>query len=225
MPTIGIYFDGIEYLIADSTLPHWGRCKNNTAVGVQIVLDREDANDVNATTAIRILKKPPLTIIVRPQGVDADKQYAENIPQGCVPFVRRKGNFTVKLKERQVQVHRSSIALSPAYAVTDYYAQGMTYNDDTVYFTEFLPPRGPMKKESTYVTLTRHRNYSQLHALNHLFDHNDINNICQTHVFKRYFKVLTQPDRDKDAEVQRMQEIYQRTRERHAALYSLYNAQ
>jgi len=96
MPLDMIYFKGIHYNFIGNTCPDLGFFKNQTCVGVAIVLDPREAPD-DVKKPVWQLMYPPLVIFVKPDGTNfgnlIDKQY--HIPSGCVPVHQSKQVFNV----------------------------------------------------------------------------------------------------------------------------------
>jgi hypothetical protein len=99
------------------------------------------------------LHRLPLAILVRFDGATFQ---LENLPQGVAPIHPTTSNFVWKpSKGGPVTVHRKSFPLTPAFAITDYNAQGRTMSP--VIIDLDIPPDRKVGFATTYVQLSRPR--------------------------------------------------------------------
>lgn len=225
IPRVGMFFEGIEYLITDCDAPLLKRTKNNTCVGLKLMLDpREPHVQADAPTpALRTLRYPPIGIVVKPRkALEHIAIHPPPIPHGCLVISQCKRTYPPEGLTRSIQMERTGIPLYPAYAITDYCSQGQTYGDDRMHFTDWaVPETGSMKKESGYVTLTRYRSPDQMHALRPLVEENET--IDKSRATARYTALLQTRNLDKEAEMRRLMQLAHDTKERYAAIRNIYS--
>ena len=182
IPTYGFFFVGMEYVFSSTTNPqvHW--VNNNKAVAHGIILDpREPPDDL--TKPIRQLRYPPIAIIAKPSGPAMGRLY-ENpcIPEGCILVAPTTfgSKITIKLPTptlaqthgqtiTKVSFKRKGFPLSPAYCVTDYWAQGVSFKDDCWICHLAPPPDGFFQRASLFVALTRYGKWSHVKTLTPLW--------------------------------------------------------
>jgi adenylate kinase len=226
IPTVGMFMPGMDYLVTDSKAPLIGRKKNALAQGVAIYLDaHEPPNQATAHDPVRILQYPPAAIVVKPRGAIEHLQIHEApVPPGCLIFTKQTETFTLAgVRAGTIDIKRTGIPISPAYAISDYCAQGQTYGRNKMYFTDFeIPQNGSLKRESGYVTLTRHRQMEQVNALTPLIPQGK--QPKDAPCFGTYLDKLRQPNPAKEAELRRLEQLRQSTEQRHAPLFALYRA-
>jgi hypothetical protein len=226
IPGINIFFNGILYLLSDNDAPALGRVNNNTAVGVKLILDpREPAiTTEQRASPVHYLRFPPAAIIVAPSApnpvnVRLDSGTDLGMPPGAVAIQPIKMTFMFKTHPHKPKITRTGFRLSPGYAVTDYYVQGVTLPTDEMWFTDFrVPADNRMKKETGYVAATRYRSLDNLFSLTPLF--NDGVNIRKTEIFKKYKRVLTAANQDRAADLARLADEAAATKARLGPLYA-----
>lgn len=120
------------------------------------------------------LKRPPIAVYVKPLGVvvsDAAWQTMQasfpGLPQGCVPITPQwTPSFAVQVFMKHagggpevsthVNVRRFGINLDDAYAVTDYYCQGVSFKSDAWMAHLNVPPTGGgLQRAAVFVILIR----------------------------------------------------------------------
>jgi hypothetical protein len=100
--------------------------------------------------------------------------------------------FTKVSNHTNVEMIRSGLRLPPTFAVTDYFAQGMTVDDDRDYYIGMMPPdNNRMQRESGYVMLTRFRRIDQVRLVDKLFNDCELPILRRTAVFQFHKDLLT----------------------------------
>jgi hypothetical protein len=221
MATVQMYFRGIKYKLNVSPHPSLGICNNNIAEGVQLHLDpREEPDDV--TKPYWTLQYIPLAVIIRPEGMAAQRLHLRSWPRGCVPFARDVARFQLVLptptrlyrdgdcRGTVVQVRRRGFPLDVANAVTDCFAQGMSFRGAPYVLHMNIPPDGKLNRANLLVPVSRPSLYSQLHLLAPLWPPNDM--AARSAVIRKVHAVL-KPDPHLVAEMERFERLEKETRE------------
>ncbi|GLC70456.1 hypothetical protein PLESTF_000980000 [Pleodorina starrii] len=69
VPTVCAFFPGIQYNLTTTTNPALRHVHNNVATGTGMVLDAREPS-LAGSTVVHVLRYPPRTIIIRPDGLD-----------------------------------------------------------------------------------------------------------------------------------------------------------
>ncbi|KAJ6489216.1 hypothetical protein C8R47DRAFT_952423, partial [Mycena vitilis] len=85
------------------------------------------------------------------------------LAQGILPIVPSKLSFGIVANGGKVTVNRRQLAMTPAYAFTDYKSQGQTLG--TVYIDMEKPPCGKLTPFSAYVALSRSKGRDRIRLL------------------------------------------------------------
>ncbi|KAJ6486487.1 hypothetical protein C8R47DRAFT_952119, partial [Mycena vitilis] len=75
------------------------------------------------------------------------------LPQGVLPIIPSQLGFSIEASGRKCSITRRQLAMTPAYAFTDYKSQGQTLGQ--VYIDLEKPPCGQLTPFSAYVALSR----------------------------------------------------------------------
>jgi hypothetical protein len=72
VPAIGIYYDGIAYLLRDSAKPAIGLLMNTVGIGRKLLLQHDEIIDLNQrmNNAVIWLSKPPVGVVVQVESLD-----------------------------------------------------------------------------------------------------------------------------------------------------------
>ena len=139
MPLIGSFFSGIHYLFPSTSSgnEHNSHVKNNLSTGRRIVLHPSEPDD-DLSKPLRLLRFPPLAIIVQPDGPPIGNVCgAQGIPNHCIPVQQSSTKFTLEWKGvrplysspdaevgSSIEIQRTGIMLDLAYAVTGRHTLG-----------------------------------------------------------------------------------------------------
>ncbi|KAJ6495754.1 hypothetical protein C8R47DRAFT_954709, partial [Mycena vitilis] len=85
------------------------------------------------------------------------------LPQGTLPIVPSKFGFNIQVNGRTVRIIRRQLAMTPAYAFTDYKSQGQTL--PRVFIDLEKPPTGKLTPFSAYVALSRSKGRDNIRLL------------------------------------------------------------
>jgi ATP-dependent exoDNAse (exonuclease V) alpha subunit len=98
------------------------------------------------------LQRPPVCVLVRLAKTRAPQ--LTGLAKGVVPIVPRRGNFPLPVPGgSKVTIQKEQIPLIPAYAFTDYRAQGQTLPYVIVDIAR--PPGGGLTQFNAYVALSQ----------------------------------------------------------------------
>ena len=163
-----MFFEGIEYIFADSEAQDMGRYRNGTAIGRSIVLDPREGPDP-MDGPVWMLKYQPLAVYVEP-AVDVG-DYGNgmaSMPRGCIPIEPKKvQNYHSKTAKPPTWslldgttyegffFKRTGFPLAFGYAATDYFMQGASVGDATWLLHLRPPDTGKLSRASVLVCLTR----------------------------------------------------------------------
>lgn len=216
MPTQQFFYPGIEYKFIDNDNPGVGRINNNTCIGKHIVLDDREPDDTGDGEFWQ-LKYLPKYVFVHPSGHNVGDLHAdmvgfeENLLTDCIAIQVKQVCFPLhftdsKDKPHDVPLHangprckfkvgnkinilRFGIPLDGAMAVTDYFAQGVSFKK-AIWLLHLKPPSsGKMSKANLLVPITRPSLFSDLWLLAPLYT----NEVERLEVIRRY-KLALKPN-------------------------------
>jgi hypothetical protein len=181
VPAMQLFFPGCRYTFTDNLAPNLGVVNNSECEGVDLLLapGEQDTGEHDCW----MLQKPPVALFVRPLDASVSRAAWEamrvdfpTLPQGCIPVTSGWSDaFPVQYQQelltpdggsytpqrhvsRRVSVKRFGFALSDAYAVTDFYCQGMSFKQAR-WMAHLNPPPGGkaygLKRANVFVVLTR----------------------------------------------------------------------
>lgn len=175
--TVQFFFKGMEYVFIDNNLPNLGRVRNKRCEGQALFLHPREP-PIPPDAPLHQLHYPPQAIFVKPEGTKLGDIVGHPCPTDCIPVGSKKTTFTVTLpfkitigdkKVTKVHVHRLGLPLGDAYAVTDYFCQGMSFKED-LWLSHLVPPAvGKFERASPYVIITRHASMDRFHGLTPLW--------------------------------------------------------
>ena len=119
----------------------------------------------------------PTAVYVRPEGVElGDLCVKEGLPPGCLPIMPVSHDFGITVKHvgqrneaYTFNVKRTAFPLGDAYAVTDYFCQGMSFGE-AIWLAQFMKPNtGNFSRASLYVLLSRFRDWDAVRPLSPLY--------------------------------------------------------
>lgn len=125
-----------------------------------IFLDPREFVEPTVSGKVR-LQYPPAAILFKP--LYGRKKSLPGLPAGTIPIFPSRRSFSLKNVVEKVVIDREQFALTPAYAFTDYKAQGQTM--ETVIVDLAKPPLGCLTPFNMYVALSRGRGRSKIRLL------------------------------------------------------------
>jgi ATP-dependent exoDNAse (exonuclease V) alpha subunit len=130
---------------------------------VDIKLDPREPTefDTDPETGGILLRYPPVLVLFKPD--DSSYPSFEGLPKGILPIVPSKLGFSIKIGGRKWSINRRQLAMTPAYAFTDYKSQGQTLQH--VYIDLQSPPTGKLTPFSAYVALSRSKGRDRIRLL------------------------------------------------------------
>jgi len=169
LPGMNVFFPGVELLFSSNTSPRAGFAKNKKCFGVKLVLDPREPPDDGAGGA-RILTYVPLAVVVRPakgQVVEVCHSAAPVlVPEGFVVSKQKSAGFS----GRNMKITRTALPFDYAYAVTNFYAQGLSFKDECWVAHLTLPASGRLNRAGRYVVTTRFASMIRLLLLEPLWE-------------------------------------------------------
>lgn len=139
---------GMKAMVLLNIAPHVDLANGSRGTITDIVLDpRETARP--DTSNIVILQYPPAAVIFQPY--NCNDITLPGLPVGMVPIFPTQATFRLG-DPGGIAVHRLQLALTAAYAFTDYKAQGQTM--ECVLIDLGKPPTGALTGFTVYVTLS-----------------------------------------------------------------------
>ncbi len=178
---VNYFFEGMEYVFVDSQHPVVGRMKNNTCVGVRLILHPNEPED-DLSKPYRALKYLPLAVYVKPtmENGPAFNLFDDPVLEGCIPVKPSVAMFTFTLPGpmqvgghtiTSLRIRRVGLPLGEGYAVTDYYCQGLSFREK-YWLAHLTPPSdgGGIKRASLFVIKSRFRAWSAVIPVAPLWD-------------------------------------------------------
>lgn len=195
----------MEYTYIDNDAPHLARVKNARCEAVHFYLHpNEPADDLSQP--VRILRYPPISVVVRSLDMPA---YAATLP--IFPMLPITRTFKVALPRHlhtntatSIKVQRRALPLGDAYAITDFFAQGLSFKHNCWLAHLTPPPNGQLTRATLLVILTRFASWSMIRLLTKLWPDGD--NKQRKKVINRYLTAC-QPDQQQAHDTQRLQQL------------------
>jgi hypothetical protein len=232
---MGMFFKGCEYLFIDNDAQAVGRVNNNLCIGEELCIDPREPPD-DPTKPYRLLRYMPKGMYVRPHKTNLTGAAAigHGTPPGCIPLLPdctatrsfrlpeyrtlREGTSPVN----NVKVKRKGFPVRLAAAVTDYWAQGVSFKEDT-WACDLRPPPsgGGIKRASVVVIPSRFKSYSRLHLTAPLWPEGDRE--ARRKVVDAYM-VAAQMDKNLRAELLRLRRLDVESRARYQDMYAALTA-
>ena len=179
VPGVQMFFPGCRYTFTKNPAASLGFVNNAECVGVDVLLAPGEADD--GEHACWFLKRPPVAIFVRPlegqvsrAAWDCMRADFPTLPEGCIPLtpgwcesfqvtveleVLHKNGTSYKPKQyknKAYLVRRFGFRLNDAYAVTDFYCQGMSFKHARWMAHLNMPPgQHQLSRAAVFVVLTR----------------------------------------------------------------------
>lgn len=122
---------------------------------VDIILDEREKDSPDVVNGVTMLSYPPAAVLIKPD--NPSNAQLPGLEAGILPIIPSKGQFTIVLDDGTTRsITRQQIALTGAYAFTDYKGQGQTMEYVVV---DLRMPQGGqgVTPFSAYVALSRSR--------------------------------------------------------------------
>jgi ATP-dependent exoDNAse (exonuclease V) alpha subunit len=124
-----------------------------------IILDPRERVDPGHGKTIR-LQYPPAAVLFKP--LFSRKHTFPGLPEGTIPIFPTRKSFQLGGKTG-IHIDRDQIALTPAYAFTDFKSQGQTIENVIVDLAK--PPSGNLTGFNAYISLSRSRRRNNIRLL------------------------------------------------------------
>ena len=185
VPAQGHFYTGARYIFREpkKSLTQFGFATNVECIAHSIVLDPREPADDGTGSEWRLIYLPT-AIIVRPMGVDVPALACEGVPDGCLVVEPMQ---TRSFQAKGFRVVRKGFPLGNGDAVTDYYAQGLTFIGPWLANLS-QPPEFGLRRSGIVVIVSRYSTLHQLRLVQPLYGAND-----RLAVIKRWTKMLQLP--------------------------------
>ncbi|KXZ42273.1 hypothetical protein GPECTOR_170g188 [Gonium pectorale] len=224
LPATGTFFTGIRYYFTTNSHPNAHHLHNNTATGLALLPHPDEPPIPPPSVApIHVLRYVPRAIIVRPDGAPLGRiSRLPQLPDDAIAVLPTSKEFTPRTGSSNNQrVARWGFPLEPAYAVTDYFAEGDTFRGHNWLAHLCPPPTGGMHRATLYVVPTRFTSLDSFRLLCPLWPPGDTQE--QRRVLDK-FTDLARPIPDLQAEWHRLQRLAAHTAEQLPHLMRTYGA-
>lgn len=163
-------------MFTHNSAPAAGVVRNAACVGRAIELHPREPDD-DPTKPFRLLKYPPAVVWVQPLESPAPlgQTCGPTAPCDCLPMFLTQAASSKPINlpvGDQPEVHgelvtsvacvRYGFQLGDGFCVTDYYAQGLSFKDDTWLAHLCKPDSGPLLRASVLVILTRYADWDRV---------------------------------------------------------------
>jgi hypothetical protein len=130
---------------------------------VDIKMDPREPSEfeIDSETGATMLRYPPVLVLFKPD--DSSYPAFEGLPKGILPIVPTKLSFSISPGGQKCVINSRQLAVTPAYAFTDYKSQGQTIQH--VYIDLERPPTGKLTLFSAYVALSRSKGRDRIRLL------------------------------------------------------------
>jgi hypothetical protein len=134
------------------------------SIVTDIILDPREPVDQHVSNTVH-LQYPPATILFKP--LFGGKKNLPGLPPGTIPIFPSRRLFSLKGVTKTV-IDREQYTLTPAYAFTDYKAQGQTM--ESVIIDLAKPLSGKLTAFNAYITLSHSRGRPTIRLLHDFED-------------------------------------------------------
>ena len=215
---------GARYVFTHNIATGIGAVRNAACVGRAIELHPDEPAD-DPAEPFHLLRHAPIAVWVEPLEAPAPLGDACGAagPPNCIPMVleHARSDKAIKLPdgdqpvvhgERVTAVHctRHGFQLGDGFAVTDYYAEGLSFGNDTWFAHLCRPHTGKLQRASVLVTLTRFADWDRVLAWTPLWPANATRQERER-VIKAFHKAA-KPPADLTAEMARLRGLANDTR-------------
>ena len=142
---------GMKTMVLQNITPHADLANGSHGIITDIILDPDEHAVPDGENKV-YLQHPPAAVLFMPNS-GSDIQIP-GLPKGVMPIFPSHNTFSLE-EQRRITVHRQQLAVTPAYAFTDYKAQGQTM--ECVIVDLAKPPSAGLTGFSVYVALSRSR--------------------------------------------------------------------
>ena len=150
---------GMKTMVLSNIAPSVDLANGSRGIITDIILDPRECALPDGSNTI-FLQYPPAAVIFHPY--NASNIQLPGLPLGVVPIFPTRSTFRVG-GTGGITVHREQMALTAAYAFTDYKAQGQTM--ECVLVDLGKPPTGALNGFNAYVALSRSRGRNTIRLL------------------------------------------------------------
>jgi hypothetical protein len=176
MPTVQIFYKGIPFKFIDNMIPKIGWINNSTCIGNSIILDPREPPDP-LTGVCHILQYLPLAILVQIEAYNTPGDPQNGIPENCIPVMPMRKSMSLKVPEPMLvcmsggqpqstfTVSRFGFPLDVSLAVTDCWAQGMSFRGEPFLLHLSIPPTANISRANLLVAISRCSSWEELHLL------------------------------------------------------------
>lgn len=150
---------GMNAMVTTNISPEMDLANGSRGTVEDIILDPRERFHDNDTNTIR-LQYPPAAVLFKP--LFRQNRRFPGLPNEIIPIFPSQKSF--KLGGRSgIRVQREQLALTPAYAFTDFKAQGQTIESVVVDLGK--PPSGNLTGFNAYISLSRSRGRNTIRLL------------------------------------------------------------
>ncbi len=236
MPAVQFFYSGARYHFMDTKHPAVNWVTNNVCIGRKLILHPDEPED-DLSRPYRVLRYLPVAIHVEPNGLPLGDLCGDGSPTNCIPVTPVKSaripvSFPHKTLihpptparegteyrpphfHNKVTVQRHGFMLESANAVTDYFAQGMSFRGKPN-LLHITPPPGAgnhYNRGNLLVTVSRPSLKSELNLLTPMWRPGDDDD--KQRVIKSVMDALT-PSDNYLAEKARLQSLSMATWDKH----------
>ena len=140
---------GMKTMVLQNIATHADLANGSRSVITDIILHPNECAVPDADNKV-YLQHPPAAVLFLPHS--GSKVQIPSLPKGVIPIFPSRNTFSLEGK-CQITVHREQLAVTAAYAFTDYKAQGQTM--ECVIVDLAKPPSGAFIGFAVYVALSR----------------------------------------------------------------------
>ena len=150
---------GMKAMVTTNISPENDLANGSRGIVEDIILDPKERLEVSESNIIR-LQYPPAVVLFRPL-FPRDRKFP-GLSKGVVPIFPSHQSFKIGGRSG-IRIDRNQIALTPAYAFTDFKSQGQTIESAIVDLAK--PPSGNINGFHAYVALSRSRGTETIRLL------------------------------------------------------------
>jgi hypothetical protein len=149
----------MKAMLLQNLAPHAALANGSRGIITDIILDPREQIEHAGSCSVE-LQFPPAVILFKP--VNAQNICLRGLPDGILPIFPSSVTFKLGGKSG-IPVDRQHIAITPAYAFTDFKSQGQTI--ESIIIDLGKPPMGSLTPFNAYVALSRSRGRKTIRLL------------------------------------------------------------
>lgn len=142
---------GMKIMVLQNIATQADLANGSRGIITNIILDPNEHAVPDADNKVHLQHPPAAILFLSNSNTNC---HIPGLPKGVIPIFPSRNTFTLE-GQRRITVHRQQLAITPAYAFTDYKAQGQTM--ECVIVDLAKPPSGALTGFSVYVALSRSR--------------------------------------------------------------------